>query len=71
MLQTRQTLADSLLPAPGAAPVEWTIAEGLVPYEEAVSAMEARVAAINASYWNHARQNWDASPITAPRFSEK
>jgi lipoyl(octanoyl) transferase len=48
VLQTRQALADSLLPAPGAAPVEWTIAEGLVPYEEAVAAMEARVAAIAA-----------------------
>jgi lipoyl(octanoyl) transferase len=48
VLQTRQALADSLLPAPGAAPVELTIAEGLVPYEEAVAAMEARVAAIAA-----------------------
>lgn len=31
-------------------------------------AAEARVASINESYWKHARQNWDASPITAPRL---
>lgn len=31
-----------------AAPVEWTISEGLVPYPEAVAAMEARAAAIAA-----------------------
>jgi lipoyl(octanoyl) transferase len=37
------------MPAPaGADPVEWVIAEGLVGYEEAVAAMEARVAAIAA-----------------------
>ena len=30
------------------APVEWTLSEGLVPYPEAVSAMEARAAAIAA-----------------------
>ena len=33
--------------APGAA-VEWRVADGLVPYEEAVAMMEARVAAIHA-----------------------
>jgi lipoyl(octanoyl) transferase len=32
---------------PGA-PVEWTVSDGLVPYEEAVTAMEARAAAIFA-----------------------
>src|SRR6185295_19656931 len=31
-------------------------------------AAEAHVASINESYWKHARQNWDASPITAPRL---
>ena len=30
------------------APIEWTLSEGLVPYREAVSAMEARAAAIAA-----------------------
>jgi lipoyl(octanoyl) transferase len=48
VLHTRQALADTLLAQPGSEPVEWTIAEGLVPYEEAVAAMEARVAAIAA-----------------------
>ncbi len=48
MLHTRQALADALLVRPGSAPVEWTIAEGLVAYEEAVAAMETRVAAIAA-----------------------
>lgn len=37
------------LPAPaGSAPVEWRIGDDLVPYEAAVAAMEARVAAIAA-----------------------
>ena len=37
----------SALPArEGSPPVEWVIAEGLVPYEDAVAEMEARVAAI-------------------------
>ena len=35
-------------PAIGAAPVEWAIADGPVDYNEAVAAMEARVAAIAA-----------------------
>ncbi len=48
MLHTRQALADTLLARPGSEPVEWTIAEGLVAYEEAVAVMEARVAAIAA-----------------------
>ncbi len=48
MLHTRQALADALLARPGSEPVEWTIAEGLVAYEEAVAVMEARVAAIAA-----------------------
>jgi lipoyl(octanoyl) transferase len=33
-------------PPPGTPPVEWRIADGLTPYEAAVTAMEARVAAI-------------------------
>ena len=48
MAQVRDVLPDALLPAQGAPPVEWAIAEGLVGYEEAVVAMEARVAAIAA-----------------------
>ncbi len=44
----RSELAETLLPAAGADPVEWAIAESLVPYDEAVAAMEARVAAIAA-----------------------
>lgn len=48
MVNTRQVLGDALLPQPGSPPVEWVITEGLVPYEEAVAAMEARVAAIAA-----------------------
>jgi lipoyl(octanoyl) transferase len=35
-------------PADGSRPVEWRTSPGLVPYEEAVAAMEARVAAIRA-----------------------
>ncbi|HWD57540.1 MAG TPA: lipoate-protein ligase B, partial [Stellaceae bacterium] len=33
---------------PASAAVEWRISDGLVPYEAAVAAMEARVAAIHA-----------------------
>jgi lipoyl(octanoyl) transferase len=35
-----------LMPAPGSAPVEWIIHDGLTGYEEAVAAMEARAALI-------------------------
>jgi lipoyl(octanoyl) transferase len=45
-MTVRSDLAETLLPAAGADPVEWAIADGLVAYEEAVAAMEARVAAI-------------------------
>lgn len=45
-MTVRSALAETMLPAPGADPVEWVIAEGLVDYEAAVAAMEARVAAI-------------------------
>ncbi|HEX2555388.1 MAG TPA: lipoyl(octanoyl) transferase LipB [Microvirga sp.] len=47
-MNARSQLAETLLPATGADPVEWAIAEGLVGYEEAVAEMEARVAAIAA-----------------------
>jgi lipoyl(octanoyl) transferase len=40
-------LTSALADPPNAA-VEWRVAEGLLPYEEAVAAMEARVAAIHA-----------------------
>ena len=48
MLNSRDALAETLLPAPGSPPVEWAIADGLVGYEEAVAAMEARAAAVAA-----------------------
>lgn len=38
--------ARFLRATPGGAPVEWTIAEGLVAYEDAVAEMESRAAAI-------------------------
>jgi lipoyl(octanoyl) transferase len=44
----RDALPSSLLPAPGSPPVEWLTADGLVGYEDAVAAMEARVARIAA-----------------------
>ncbi len=40
------TVGRSMCPVPGSPPVEWTIAEGRLDYEQAVAAMEARVAAI-------------------------
>ena len=36
-------------PAAGSPPVEWRVADGLVPYEDAVAAMEARVSGIAAA----------------------
>jgi lipoyl(octanoyl) transferase len=48
VLNSRDALAETLLPAPGSPPVEWAIADGLVGYEEAVAAMEARAAAVAA-----------------------
>jgi lipoyl(octanoyl) transferase len=47
-LSTRAELIDTLFATPGTAPVEWAITDGLVPYEEAVREMEARVAEIAA-----------------------
>jgi lipoyl(octanoyl) transferase len=43
---TRDHLVSSMLPVADSAPVEWVIADGLVPYPEAVASMEARVEAI-------------------------
>jgi lipoyl(octanoyl) transferase len=43
---TRDTLFSSMLPPAGTDPVEWVIADGQVPYPEAVAAMEAQVEAI-------------------------
>jgi lipoyl(octanoyl) transferase len=39
----RDALAVPMFPQPGSPPVEWRVAEGLVPYEEAVEAMEGLV----------------------------
>jgi lipoyl(octanoyl) transferase len=36
----------SFLPLPGSAPVEWVVTSGLMPYETAIAAMEARASAI-------------------------
>jgi lipoyl(octanoyl) transferase len=46
MINGRETL--SLAPPSAGSGVEWRISEGLVPYPDAVAAMEARVAAIAA-----------------------
>ncbi|GAB5507253.1 MAG: lipoyl(octanoyl) transferase LipB [Rhizobiaceae bacterium] len=40
--------SSTFLAATGSPPAEWTVSSGLTPYEEAVSTMEARVAAIHA-----------------------
>jgi lipoyl(octanoyl) transferase len=42
----RQDIAPSMLAAEGSPPVRWRISDGLIPYEEALAAMEAEVAAI-------------------------
>ena len=47
-MSTRAELIDTLFATPGTAPVEWAIADRLVPYEDAVGEMEARVAEIAA-----------------------
>ena len=46
MIDPRAQISATLKPAPGAPPVEWLVAEGLMPYAEAVALMEARVADI-------------------------
>jgi len=48
VVNARSELAGGLDPSPGTAPVEWRRADGLVPYETAVAAMEARATAIAA-----------------------
>lgn len=45
---TRDALARPMVASPGAPAVEWAIAEGLTPYDEAVAFMEARAEAIAA-----------------------
>ena len=44
----RAANAPSMSPAPGSPPVEWRVSSGLVPYEDALAQMEARVDAIGA-----------------------
>jgi lipoyl(octanoyl) transferase len=46
VVNTRGDLTIGLLPAPGAAPVEWRVSDGGVDYEAALAAMTARAAAI-------------------------
>ena len=46
MVNVRERLPDTLFPREGSPPVRWAVSEGLVGYEEAVAAMEARAAAI-------------------------
>jgi lipoyl(octanoyl) transferase len=48
VVNARNDLDIGLKAPPGTAPVEWRIADALVPYEQAVAAMEARAAAIAA-----------------------
>ncbi len=45
-IRPREALGIGLRPAPGSAPVEWCIAPDLVPYPAALTAMEARAAAV-------------------------
>ncbi len=49
MVNVRDRLDIGLLPDPELAPVEWRLGEGLIPYDEALAAMEQRVGAITAS----------------------
>jgi lipoyl(octanoyl) transferase len=46
VVNVRERLPDTLFPREGSPPVRWAVSEGLVGYEEAVAAMEARAAAI-------------------------
>ena len=48
MVNTRADAAASFLPQAGSPPIDWVVSEGLVDYEEAVTAMEARAARIAA-----------------------
>ena len=46
MVNLRDELALTFLPAPGSDPVEWVVTDGLTGYEAAVAEMEARAALI-------------------------
>ena len=46
MINTRGDLTIGLLPAAGAAPVEWLVSDGPVAYDDALAAMTARAEAI-------------------------
>ncbi len=46
VVNTRDQLTFGLLPAAGAAPVEWRVSDGLVDYETALATMTARAEAI-------------------------
>jgi len=48
VVNSRDDLADTLLPRGGSPPVEWVVANAPVGYEAAMAAMDARVAAIAA-----------------------
>ncbi|MXN64109.1 lipoyl(octanoyl) transferase LipB [Stappia sp. GBMRC 2046] len=47
-MNQRSDIALDFMPAPGSAPVEWVISDGLVDYEAALAEMEERVAKIAA-----------------------
>ncbi|MCO6186131.1 lipoyl(octanoyl) transferase LipB [Rhizobium sp. L1K21] len=47
-MMLRQDLERTMLPPAGAPPVRWRVSNGQVPYDEAVSLMEAEVASIAA-----------------------
>jgi lipoyl(octanoyl) transferase len=47
-MSRRETLKPGFLPAPGTAPVEWRISDGLTDYAQAVAEMEKRADAIAA-----------------------
>jgi lipoyl(octanoyl) transferase len=46
VVNTRNDLTIGLRPAPGSAPVEWRVSDGLVDYDEALAVMSARAEAI-------------------------
>ena len=46
MVNVRDELGAAFLAKAGGPPIEWALADGFVPYDEAVAEMEARVAAI-------------------------
>jgi lipoyl(octanoyl) transferase len=48
VVNVRDRLNIGLLPDPELAPVEWRLGDGLIPYDEALAAMEQRVGAITA-----------------------